>query len=176
MNSDGSDPRPLGDQNAFDVEPKVSPDGKNFLFERLNFSSESQTQQLIIRTIATGAERVVDAVGTAVEHAAWSPDGTTIVFDISHELGASIPTDQVESIASDGGGAPKVLFASTSTTAGFKPSYSPDGTKIVFGCFKPSNPSESLCVMNADGSNVTVVVDDPLVNENMFSWGVAPDS
>jgi len=95
---------------------------------------------------------------------------------ISHQLGASVPTDQVESIAVDGNGAPTVLFASTSSTAGFKPSYSPDGTKIVFGCFKPSNPSESVCVMNRDGSKVTVVVDDPSVNENMFSWGVTPRS
>jgi hypothetical protein len=28
--------------------------------------------------------------------------------------------------------------------------------------------------VNPDGSNVTVVVDDPKVNENMFSWGVTP--
>ncbi len=57
MDADGSNPRPLGDQAAFDIEPRISPDGAQVLFERLSFPNGEQRQELVVRDIATGEER-----------------------------------------------------------------------------------------------------------------------
>jgi Tol biopolymer transport system component len=170
-NADGSDPTIIGDPDAFDVEPKVSPDGTSVLFVRLAFPGDQQRQTLMIRDLATGTERVIDATGTAVEHPAWSPDGRWIAYDINPNYGAAVPNDQVMRIAADGSGKPTVLFEATAESGGFKPNYSPDGSRIVFGCFHMSAEKDVACLMDADGSNVSVLVDDPNVHENHFAWG-----
>lgn len=172
MAADGSDPVPLGDQDAFDVEPRISPDGAEVLFERLSFPGGQQRQELIVRNIATGVERVVLGIERGVEHANWSPDGSWIVYDASPNLGGAAPQDQVERIAADGSGEPEVLFEGTTTQGGFKPWYSPDGSRILFGCFRGGAAStEAACIMDANGSNVVILVDDPRIHENHFSWG-----
>jgi TolB protein len=171
MDADGSNPVPLGDQAAFDLEPRISPDGTEFLFERLSFPGGEQRQELIVRNIETGAERVVVDAEYGVEHANWSPDGIWIIYDASPRLGGSAPNDQVERIKADGSGTPEVLFEGTARQGGFKPWYSPDGSRIVFGCFRggPSS-SDAACLMDADGSNVEYLIDSP-IHENHFSWG-----
>ncbi len=75
MNADGSGQKLLADRNAFDVEPRISPDGSSILFERLDFSDDEVSSVLVIRDLATGAARLIDAAGTAVNRANWSPDG-----------------------------------------------------------------------------------------------------
>lgn len=53
-------------------------------------------------------------------------------------------------------------------------SRSPDGSRILFGCFMGGQASsDAACLMDADGSNVEILVDTPR-HENHFSWGVAP--
>lgn len=54
------------------------------------------------------------------------------------------------------------------THNGIKPAYSPDGSRIVLGC------DGKLCLMDADGSNVVVLLDVPGTNFNHFDWGVTP--
>ena len=150
MEADGSDPVPLGDPDAFDVEPRISPDGSEVLFERLTFPGGKQRQELIVRDVATGVERVVLGIERAVEHANWSPDGAWIVYNTSPQLGATTLNDQVERITADGGGEPEVLFAGTSTQGGFKPWYSPDGERILFGCFQGGMAStDAACIMDS---------------------------
>lgn len=171
MDADGSNPAPFGDQDAFDIEPRISPDGAEVLFERLSFPNDEQRQDLVVRTIATGSERLVAVVGQAVEHASWSPDGLWMVYNASPNLGGSVPNDQVERIAADGSGEPLVLFAGTAEQGGFKPTYSPDGSRIVFGCFQGGEVStDAACLMAADGSDFSYLIDDPNVHENHFSW------
>ena len=172
MDADGSNPLPLGDQDAFDVEPRISPDGTEVLFERLTFPNDQQHQELIVRNVETGAERTVAGTERAVEHANWSPDGEWIVYDSAPHLGGTAPNDQVERVAADGSGEPNVLFEGTASQGGFKPWYSPDGSRILFGCFQGgASSTDAACLMDADGSNLEILVDDPQVHENHFSWG-----
>ena len=171
MDADGSNPMPLGDQDAFDVEPRISPDGTEVLFERLSFPNDQQHQELVVRNIETGIERVVAGTERAVEHASWSPDGELIMYNSAPHLGSSAPNDQVERISEDGSGEPEVLFEGTSSQGGFKPGYSPDGSRILFGCFQNASATDAACLMDPDGSNLDILVDDPEVHENHFSWG-----
>ena len=55
----------------------------------------------------------------------------------------------------------------------FKPVWSPDGRKFLVGCFDVQAQIDKLCVMNANGRNLHVVVatPDPL---NFPAWGAHP--
>jgi Tol biopolymer transport system component len=169
MDADGGNQEPLGDQDAFDVEPEISPDGTEVLFARLTLDGGGQKGSLYVRSVDTGAERALAAAGTAVEHPSWAADGASILYDISPAFGATLPNDQVMRIAADGSGEVVVLFRATADSGGFKPSESPDGSRIVFGCFE-NGATDGLCLMSADGSNV-VVLEDTSRHENHFSWG-----
>ncbi|MBA2719316.1 MAG: PD40 domain-containing protein, partial [Chloroflexi bacterium] len=175
IDADGSDPALLGEADRFDVEPKVSPDGRSIAFERLTSDATgNQQNSMVVRDLASGLERAIPVAGMAVEHADWSPDGRWIVYDVSNALTQTVPKDQVERIAANGSGRPLTLLRATQTVGGFKPVYSPDGSRILFGCVGMNGrDDEAACVMDADGSNVAILVDDPEWNENGFSWGVA---
>jgi TolB protein len=172
IDADGSNPRILGDPRAFDVEPRISPDGSWVLFERLTFPNDHQHAALMVRDIPSGTERAITAAGDAVEHANWSPDGKWIVYDVAGAMSDQVVDDQLERIAADGTGQPVVLLAGSATQAAFKPWYSPDGSRILFGCHGPQG-DDAACLMNADGSAVRILVDQPGVDENHFSWGRA---
>ena len=170
MDADGSNQELLGDPDTFDTEPKLSPDGKEVVFTRLRFEGDSQHQTIWVRDLASGDERAIEAAGDSPEHPNWSPDGKWIIYNVASWMTTEVPNDQVERIEADGSGQPEVLFKATPTDGGFKASYSPDGTRIVVGCLHSGD--EGACLMDADGSNVQTLIDEPGVNENHFSWGV----
>jgi TolB protein len=174
MNADGSEPTLLGDPDAFDVEPQISPDGTRLLFARYTFDDVGQHGWLMVRDLTTGEEVVIDAAGDSVEHPRWSPDGQWIIHNVASWMTGAVPQDQIERIAADGSGEPDVLVAGTATQRGFKPSYSPDGERIVFGC-QGTAGDDAMCLADADGTNIVTLVDQPGVHENHFSWGVAAE-
>ena len=67
-----------------------------------------------------------------------------------------------------------MLVEATATQGAFKPAYSPDGARIVFGC--SDRVATKPCAWPTPTvTNVVIFVDDPGVNENHFSWGVAAE-
>jgi Tol biopolymer transport system component len=131
MSADGSDPALMGDPEAFDVEPQISPDGSQLTFTRLTMDDTGWHGRLLVRDIDSGEERVIDAAGDSVEHPEWSPDGEWIMYAIHPSLGAAVPQAQAERIRADGSGEPEILVAATADQRGVKPSYSPDGGRIA---------------------------------------------
>ena len=173
MNADGTEQKLIGNPDTFDLEPKVSPDGKAVVFARLTSRGEKLTTAVTIRDLATGGERVLRAAGSWPEHAGWSADGRWIIYNVWSGITDSVPNDQVERVAADGSGQATVLFAGTAARAGFKPKISPDGTQIAFGCVLEGGRSSDsgLCLMNSDGTNAHIVVDRNATHENHFDWG-----
>lgn len=164
MNADGSDQQLIGNPDTFDWEPRISPDGREVVFTRFDPASD-WSMTLMIRDLLTGKERVVTTDDRHLEHPDWSPDGQWIVYN---------PTDcedcqGVERVpADDPSATPEVLYPADATHAGFKPVYSPDGSRIAFGC------KTGLCLMKADGSNVVVVTETKGGGEvNHFDWSPA---
>ena len=62
-----------------------------------------------------------------------------------------------------------------------KPSFSPDGRRIVSMCENqgtladpPPDYNEDICTMRADGTHVVTLTHSPGVLDNYPSWGPAP--
>jgi TolB protein len=157
---DGTEARPLIDQaeqEMDDWEPSFSPDGSQILFGREFANGES-------------AVFVVDADGSDVrqltppdvytEHARWSPDGRTAIYNIEFADDLDDPRNGIWTVPVSGG-PPTMLLATDDRFHVFKPDYSPDGSRIVFGCLDRVERQEDICVMDADGSDVQKVTDTP---------------
>lgn len=161
MNADGSDQRLVGNppSSAWDWEPRLSPDGTEVVFVR-NRPEDGFRWHVMIRNLESGQERVVRAETRDVEHPEWSTDGRFIVYNVT-------PNGPIERISVDDPNAPVEALTTDASHSAFKPVYSPDGSSIVFGC------DGGVCRMNADGSDVAVLLDVPDVNFNHFDWGPA---
>jgi Tol biopolymer transport system component len=172
MNADGSDQRLLGDPDGNDVEPKISPDGSNVLFQRY----DGANAPIIVRHLTTGAETVVLAAGG--QNPSWSPDGASIVVQTDPPPTGGAIWGPITQISLSNSTSRTELYPGGAASGGFKPVYSPDGTHIAFGCGRDARTpdyDEAICVMNADGSDVRVLVDNPGRWDNEVSWGAAPN-
>ena len=164
MNADGSDQRLIGNPDAFDSEIRLSPDGREVVFDR--FDASKQLNMFMIRDLATGAERRVTTTNTSdLEHPDWTGDGSAIAYNTNDDanyiyLIQTVPAD-------DPTAKPTTLYGDVEHV-GSKPAYSPDGTRIVFGC------NGELCLMSADGSDASVLVKAPGLELDHVAWGVTP--
>ncbi|MFW5473564.1 TolB family protein [Knoellia sp. CPCC 206450] len=175
MKADGSQQKRIGNPDTWDIEPKVSPDGTSVLFVRVTQAGQKLTTSLMVRDLSTGKERALPAAGTWPEHADWARDGMSIVYNVWAGITDTVPHDQVERVPADGSGTPTVLFPATASRGGFKPKFSPDGTRLVLGCVGVvTGKDDAACTMDADGSNVRILVDSPSRDENHFDWGPVP--
>ena len=114
----------------------------------------------------TGARRLTLAGGGAYQgDAAWSPDGSRLVFTCGNfEL----------CVASADGSAAARLTTSTwpaKWSYDFEPAWSPDGTRIVFTA-KRGGVSTGLWIVNADGTGLKKLIDSA-ADEGSAEW--SPD-
>ena len=104
----------------------------------------------------------------------WSPDGSRLAYSISH--------DGIYVSNAGGGGAMRLT---TNPDGDVEPAWSPDGSQIVFSrqyqgsCTAPPGPSaggqcRQLWIVNADGSGLRQLTDNPGGGDASPSWGSAP--
>jgi TolB protein len=162
MNSDGSGKHPLqlADGGGDDTEAEYSPDGTQIVFAR--YRHDANDTRAIHVAAADGSDvRRLTPWQHIVEHPRWSPDGRTIIYNIENDDDA--PSNKGEGIwtVPASGGKPVLLLASTYELHGFKPDYSPDGSRVVFACAPNHRTTEEICVMNADGTDARQIFDEP---------------
>lgn len=169
MDADGSNQALLGDPDTFDVEPRISPDGTKVVFARLTGEGDEWSGSIVVRDVASGEELEFESAGAAIEHPAWSPDGDWIVYNVAGWMTGDPADEQIWRVRADGSGEPDLVVAGSPS---FKPTYSPEGGSLLHGC-QQTPGDDAACITSADGSDSRVLVDEPGIHENHFSWGVS---
>ena len=144
----------LTNNSAMDDRPAWSPDGR-----RIAFSSnrDGKKEIYVMDVDGSNVKRITNNLADDV-NPSWSPDGSRIVFDSERDGNREIYV-----MDADGGNQIRLTRdnALDSTAA-----WSPDGNLVAFASNRdtglPYNPYNlDIYVMNADGSNVRRIVDDP---------------
>ena len=170
-NHDGSNARriDLGEFGVGDYgishRPDWSPDGEKFAYigvsvhdvfgfplGTLNTVNVDGTNKQILVDIVFGA----DFVETVTVDAKWSPDSSRLAFTrvTQSDSSGSNQRSEVWIVNQDGSGLSKLAD-------GHSAFWSPDGGSIVFVGNQPdTGPESDLLMMNADGSNVRVILAD----------------
>jgi len=171
MGADGSHPRPLFDPDPakFDVEPQFSPNGKRIVFARLRMVGSVQYSAVFVVGANGRGERRVTRFTNGLEHPRWSPDGRHIIFGVDILGAPTDPDGGIWRVRANGTGLEQLL-PGDSPIFGFKPGYSPNGKRILFGCFINAQEQDDLCVMRADGSHVKNITRTPNIDENYPVW------
>ncbi|MCB0061174.1 MAG: PD40 domain-containing protein [Caldilineaceae bacterium] len=120
----------------------LSPDGSK---QAIVKEDSNRTLQIQIRDLTYGGDRQITTLKNISYDAAWSPAGDKIAF-VSKDSG----NDEIYTITTDG----SILQKLTSRNASWDkhPSFSPDGTRIVFFSNRDTGRRQ-LWIMNVDGSN-----------------------
>lgn len=139
MDPDGGNQVRVTSDAASDVDPDVSPDGKQILFT----SNQTGNNDIFLQDRSGALTNLTNNSATD-EWARWSPDGKQIVFDSNRDGG----TFEIYVMSADGSGMPTALTAPP--VLGRYPSWSPDGKQIVL------RRGIDIYTMNADGSGTPV--------------------
>jgi Tol biopolymer transport system component len=136
---------------GFDTAPDISPDGRTIAFRRV--VDETAAAVFVIGVDGRGL-RQVTPYALEAGPPRWSPDGRRIVFN-SGTL-TDFDDGQIWVANADGTGLTQLTHGAPDNPS-FQPSWSADGSEIVFAHFLPTGFFTQLRVMNADGSDEHVI-------------------
>jgi Tol biopolymer transport system component len=160
INATGSGRTRLTFHPAHDVEPAWSPDGSRIAFR----SDRDGTPEIYVMEADGSNPTRLTWEGGGNFGPAWSPDGARIAFtsqrDGNHEIYV---------MNADGTG---LVNLTNHAAEDMHPAWSPDGTRIAFTSNR-DGWDFAINVINADGSDVTRLSEEPLPGEGEPAW--SPD-
>jgi Tol biopolymer transport system component len=176
--SDGGDlQRVTSDPTGDDCPSDYSPNGQRLVITRAN----DATYELdTVKLDGSGLKRITpQGMEFNFCDGSWSPQGNQIVFS------AHVPNGDYHSsvwvVHFNGAGLHQLPiagpcggpFSDPSTYGCFRPIWSPDGRKIVFGR-NQDDDQRDLYTVNADGSGLFQVTNTPGISEFNGDWGIHP--
>jgi Tol biopolymer transport system component len=157
---------------AFDTESQWSPDGKRLVFTRVKNSKQAA---IFIVNIDGSELRRITPWNLDAASADWSPNGRRILFNSYFDFHPG-KSSNIYSIRADG--SHRALLTHTANgVQSFRPSWSPDGTRIVFTRFTPTGRRTGrtdLYTMNPQGKRLRRVTNLPQAFPTNPDWGTLP--
>lgn len=129
---------------------------------------DGSSQLFTVRPNGRQLHQITHVDGDAV-HPDWSPDGRTLVYELDHPEGP--PYCSVILMNADGSH-PADLTGNRNGCEG-QPSFTPDGTHIVFGRYDDITDVEAIISMNLAGGDRTVVTTG--IGRGVTDPNVSPD-
>lgn len=142
-----------------DMEPDWSPDGQQIVFSR---NAAYGASLYTVRSDGSGLTKIVSEPNAT--HPRWSPDGRLIAYD-SHD--DTDTHDNVYVRAADGSRPSRLLASGSIGTGPGVPSWSPDGSRIVYFSTPP--------ISGAFGSEVWTVSADGKLRQRLNRFGCCVD-
>lgn len=161
---------------ADEMNPVWSPDGRHIAY--MEHTGETWTlapMRLRVVDVATRVTWTAASDAFFRDSAAWSPDGTQLVYSALRRPEPYLVGSDLVLAAADGSGETRALTSTTWDERGpideRAPRWAPDGRSIAF-IRRPGNPNYpgELWVMRADGTGERRLID----RSGGFSW--SPDS
>jgi TolB protein len=163
---------------AVDDDPDWSPDGKTIAFTShlVTDGSDNHVTAEIYVINADGSGTPTRLTSNAEEERSpnWSPDGARILFACRRGApvaGGPFPSFELCVINADGS---HLTRLTNNAVAELTPTWSPDGSQIVFHRRVAGPGSFQLFVMNSDGTGERQLTFPPGINA-FAHWGQIPD-
>jgi Tol biopolymer transport system component len=151
-----------------------SPDGTRLAFARIDTSYTPERSAIFTISVDGKSLHQVTAWSLDANDPDWSPDGALIVFNSPAEAGRD---QNIFTIRPDGSGLTQLTSGLSTYPDGgqgtYHPSWSPDGTQILFSHSPATGGFADLFVMDRDGSDVHVL-GKTVLQENHAEWGRSP--
>jgi Tol biopolymer transport system component len=139
--------------------------------QRCHTSAASRGTPAVVTTSnvdGSGLRRITSwGFPDADDGGSWSPDGRWILFSGRGEGGS------LYVVHPNGSGLARVPLETATFSRAHDPSWSPDGTKIIFNLFTATSPGteqEGIYTANADGSGVQQITNNPEFPESRDSY------
>jgi Tol biopolymer transport system component len=163
VRADGtSPPEQITHGEADDRAATYSPDGTRLAFDS---TREGPTRVFLMDADGSNVQRLTD--GGDDWGATWSPDGKSIAF--KSWLGPFAPDPQIWVTSPDGPETSRQLTSGPG--ARIAPSWSPDGSHIVF--IRVLGDRQSMWTVAVDGTELRSVMDEPQTQGDLTSGGGA---